>query len=99
MKLGTMFRNDFGKGDFLTVVAIKGGGWSGWYSCDVVVGGNATPQPFTRIEVEGLIASGAWVPVVLAPPPKKGPPVCTKCGTENKYQPGPYLCWSCSHVR
>ena len=92
MKVGDTFRNAFGRGDVVTVVAVRSGGWFGWYSIDVVVGNGTERLPFTKEEVEGLLTSGAWMPMEK-PAVTKGPPNCTVCGIENRWQAGPFRCW------
>lgn len=92
MRVGDKYRDP--RGEIHTVVSILSGEWCGWYAA--YLESNGVRSYFTRVRFDVLMSTGAWEPVTNRMPIKTGPGVCTKCKTENAYQPGPYLCASCS---
>ncbi len=91
MRLGDRFVNP--KGDIITVIAVHRGGWFDWYAIDVECAG--VKVEYTRTEVDTFTTNRDWVVLPPRQPKIKGPAVCTKCGTGNTYQDGPFVCWSC----
>ncbi len=99
MKIGDAYTNR--SGDTVTIVQITHGRP---FAVDVEVTCQGTVIPtaatqFSFAEIQGLVASGAWVPLVAHATVTTGLARCICCGKPNEYQPGPYRCHECGGGR